>query len=541
MKPDQSNPGFRSVEPIRDPFPMASFGSLGRFVSVECEPRAPSKHPRLTIPYSPEELGWIDPASLRVFEADLERGEFRLVFRSMPDAERPEVHAFIERSGIYGLIGLPRDEALLRAIRALYELIPPLGNVDGIEVGDLLGMVCGRILCIPPEEGGPRDDLVPPGGVDGDACQFCLGLNIPSNGLPEFQLLPLPPHRRPWGKVPPSPPSPAGPYLYALLRHYGASPDTVVEVVDLSTMTYVQTVQVGAFGAGHGMAVTPNGLCVPDWDGGNVVIVDRMGGKRTVPVGQAADDCVASLDGSTLYVSVRGSIVVLDVAAGQVVRTVPAIGPEYFKLLSLSPDGRTLAAGTTYSSFVYLFDTATHTARRVLITDPNLPTYPDAVSFTDSALVVVWDAASDRMYAIDVATATQLPGVMNNIANDSSANSLRPSYSAAKDRAYVTQGPWWLGNIEMESDLVVVDVPTLMGSVRGKFAGLWHPICLNPRDGKTLYIGAQGVDVDHPGMRRIAIDAYDTQADSFAHGVYVFRNQHSGGSDFSIRDFKITG
>jgi WD40 repeat protein len=264
-----------------------------------------------------------------------------------------------------------------------------------------------------------------------------------------------------------------------------------------------------------------------------------MGGKRTVRVGQPADDSVASLDGSTLYVSVRGSIVVLDVATGQIVRTVPAIGQEYFRLLSLSPDGRTLAAGTTYSSFVYLFDTATLTAKRVLITDPNLPTHPDAVSFIDSGQVVVWNGESDRMYAIDVATATQMPGVMNNIVNDNTGGSVRPSCSAAQHRAYVTQGPWWLGNLDMESDLAVVDVPTLMGSVRGKFAGFWNPTCLNPRDGKTLYIGAQGVDVDHPGMRRITIDAYDTQADSFASVVYTFRNQRSGGSDFSIRTFKI--
>jgi len=536
VEPGTEIPGLRSVEPIRDPFPRASFGSIGRYVKVECEPTVQFFRPRLTIPYSPEDLGWVDPTSLRVFEVDLESGEFRLVHRSMPDPEQMEVHAIIERSGIYGLIGLPRDQALLRVIRALSALIPPLGDAEGIEVGDLMGIVCGRILCLPPEEGGVRDDLVPPGGVEGDACQFCLGRSIPSNGLPEFQLLPLPPHRRQWGRVPSASPVPGGPYLYALLSHNGGqSPDAIVEIVDLSTMTYVQTVPVGSFAGGR-IAPTPHGICFLDWAGGTVVLIDAMGGKRSVPVGLSPYGCVASLDGSSLYVSVRGSIIVLDVAAGQITQTVAALGQEYFLQVSLSPDGRTLAAGTEYSSFVYVFDTATLTPRRVAITDPQVPVYyTEVVQFAESGLLLVWDGQTDRMYTVDVATATQLPGIIDGLPpRTPGVYSASLSYSGTKRRAYEARGVTYT-----QGELVVVDLGASTASLRSGFAGLAGPTCLNPRDAKTLFIGVEERDPATLTPVRISLDAYDTQADSFARGVYTFRNQQSNGKHFVIPDMKI--
>jgi DNA-binding beta-propeller fold protein YncE len=536
------NAGLRSVEPIEDPFPKASFGSIGRFVKVECDTEAQFALPRLTIPYSPDDLGWIDPITLRVFQVDPERGEFRLVRRSVTDPDAMEVHAFIERSGIYGLIGLPRDEVLLRVIRALSALIPPLGEVDGIAVADLMGVVCGRILCLPPEEGGPAGDLVPPGGVEGDACQFCLGRSMPPNGLPEFQLLPVPPHSRQWGRPPPPPP--AGPFLYALLSPKW-SPNAIVEIVDLNTMTHVRAVQAGPRVSAQifqstAIAPTFHGLCVLDWYGGTVMIVDAIVGTRTVPVGPYPRDCVASSDGSKLYVALMGiygttpgSIVEVDVVAGKVNRTVHALGLEEFMSLSLSADGLTLAAGT-YSPYVYVFDTATLTPKRVAVTGPQSPqtwpSWPSTVRFTDSSLIVVWDPEWDSLYTIDAATATQLPGVMDDLVPDGWVTFANVSYSTAKRAAYATRGRTVFGS-PGEGELVVVDIATSSGSERGGFGGFPFSSCLNPRDGKTLYVSVQDM-----ATGQNTLDAFDTQTDTFTRGVYAFKD-----TDSMVWDLQILG
>jgi hypothetical protein len=527
---NERSDGLHWLETIPDPFPKASFGSIGRFVRLECDPPPHLTPPRLTISYTEEDLGWVDPSSLRIFEVNEETGEFHLVFRSRPDQDRMEVRGSVERSGIYGIIGLPRDERILRVIQALNSLIPPLGDVDGIEVTDIVGTVCGRILCVEPGGGDPLGDLVPPGGMLGDACQFCLGREVPSNGLPEFQLLPYRPHRQPWGKTPPPPPVPAGPYLYALLTD-GVNQIGSIEIVDLSQMSYVQTIQLGP-ATGISLAPTPHGTCVVDWVGGNVIIIDAMGGRRTVPVGPNAFYCVASRDGALLYVSAQGSLVVIDVAAAQITRSIPAIGQEWFRRLALSPDGLTLAAGTMRSSFVYLFDTATLAPRRVTISDPGVsPTFPEHVGFTDTGLVLVWDGESDRMYTVDAATGTQRPGVMDDLVPDLGGEA-NISYIPGKRGACTTRGVLW--RQIPPGDLVVVDVQTLTGSVRGGFAGTPFATCLDPRDGKTLY-----VSVTIRISNSVTLDAYDAQADAFARGVYTFRNVNQG-IPFGIRDMAIT-
>jgi hypothetical protein len=538
MDRDEKSPALRSVEPIPDPFPQASFGSIGRFVKVECDPEARLAHPRLTISYSSDDLGWVDPKSLRVFAVDAESGEFHLVRGSVPDPERMEVHAFVEESGIYGLIGLPRDDALLRSIRALSVLLPPLGEVDGVEVADLLGMVCGRILCVPPEEGGVPGDLVPPGGVEGDACQFCLERSIPPNGLPEFQLLPISPHRRPRDSGRPTPPPTPGPFLYALLSPPSAffhelprSGDSYVEIIDLSTMTSV-SVPVGPI-ASMGITPTPHGLCVLDLFGGNVIIVDPSGGRRIVSAGAGPYDCVASLDGSTLYVSTGAAIVVIDVVAAQVTRTVSAQPLDTLGRVALSPDGRTLAAGTSDAA-VYLFDTATLTSRRERVFDPSYSlTIPGSVRFTDSTLLLAWDGWRNRMYKVDAAIPGQLPGVMDDIPANTDVSNSNVTYRPANRGAYVTVGDLWSGGAY--GWLVVVDVPTMKGTLKSGFTGFTYGTCLDPRDGKTLYIS-----VENPATG-IKLDAYDTQADTFVRGIHTFRSAPPGGQRLSLWDMEIMG
>src|SRR5262249_26252036 len=103
-------------------------------------------------------------------------------------------------------------------------------------------------------------------------------------------------------------------------------------------------------------------------------------------------------------------------------------------------------------------------------------------------------------------------------------------YAAGKRAACVTRGIVW-SNGTGTGDLIVVDVPTSAGSVRGGFGGAPSWTVLNPRDGKTLY-----VSVEKGGMPPVPItlDAYDVQADSFARGVYSFRNVQSGGQRLAL-------
>jgi hypothetical protein len=276
------------------------------------------------------------------------------------------------------------------------------------------------------------------------------------------------------------------------------------------------------------MAPTFHGLCLLDWHGGNVVIVDPIVGNRRVPVGQYPFHCVASPDGTKLYVSSpgiygspAGSIVEVDIVAGKVNRTVNALGQDALYHVALSPDGLTLAAGT-YNSALYVLDTSTLTPRRVAVTSPqSSQTWPMAVRFTDSALIMAWDLYWDRMYMIDAATATQLPWVMDDLVPDIAGTLANVSYSIAKRAAYVTRGFFEGG--EGSGDLVVVDDATSNGSTRGGFAGFPFSTCLNPRDGKSLYVGVQK---QYGGP--FTLDAYDTQADSFTRSVYALRNTQAG-------------
>jgi hypothetical protein len=198
----------------------------------------------------------------------------------------------------------------------------------------------------------------------------------------------------------------------------------------------------------------------------------------------------------------------------------------------VSPDGLTLAAGTSRGSFVYIFDTATLTAKRVTILDPGISqTFPESVGFTDSGLVLAWDAVSDRMYTVDAVAGTQLPGVMDDLVPDWGA-AVNISYVPGKRGAYTTRGVLW--RPIPPGDLIVIDVPSLMGSVRAGFAGTPFLTCLDPRDGKTLY-----VSVTIRVSNRITLDAYDAQTDTFDRGVYEFRNVNQG-IPFDIWDMAIT-
>ncbi len=180
-----------TVKAIPNPVPNSSFGNIESFVQVT--PREHNRHferALLTIPYSHEKLGWVDPATLRVFAVDPKKREFQLIAESGPDPERQCAYAYIDKPGVYGIIGLPSDETVLETVRMFARLHPAAGKSGP---GSLQDRICKVILCAQDTAGTRTERLTPPGGVGGNVCDFCTGLDVPPGGLPEGQILDGPP------------------------------------------------------------------------------------------------------------------------------------------------------------------------------------------------------------------------------------------------------------------------------------------------------------------------------------------------------------
>jgi hypothetical protein len=168
------------VKPIADPSPLTSLCSIGAWVDVHArDPKPPFARALLKIPYREDHLGWVDPATLRVFAFDPASRRLTLVEESGSAVERRWAWAYIDRPGIYGVIGLPRDQGVRATVRAFGELM-----LDGKRsAGSQHERICHLVLCA---EAGKR--LKPPGGFTGTACDLCTQLQNPPGGLPEQQL-----------------------------------------------------------------------------------------------------------------------------------------------------------------------------------------------------------------------------------------------------------------------------------------------------------------------------------------------------------------
>jgi hypothetical protein len=134
------------------------------------------------------------------------------------------------------------------------------------------------------------------------------------------------------------------------------------------------------------------------------------------------------------------------------------------------------------------------------------------------------------MYKIDTVIPGQLPGVMDDVALPPLSNT-NVTYRAANSAAYVAGGDLW--SVGGYGWLVAVDVPTMKGSLKSGFNGFTYRTCLDPRDGKTLYISVED------STTGITLDAYDTQADTFLRGIHTFRTAPPGGQRLSLLDMRI--
>jgi hypothetical protein len=173
------------VTEIEDPLPDATFGSIGRYVTVAFPERRgePVVPQRLTLGFDEKQAEHVDPWTLTLFGVDLESRTFTPVESSRVDVRRRLVAAWVNQPGTYGLIGLPRHEAIVETLRLFERFAPQL--LAERERGEhaLHDRICGLILCPDPNPWG--DNPVGPG----NPCTRCLGLDVSFTRLPELFLL----------------------------------------------------------------------------------------------------------------------------------------------------------------------------------------------------------------------------------------------------------------------------------------------------------------------------------------------------------------
>src|SRR5262245_2936453 len=127
----ESKPGKRlelRVTDIEDPLPDATFGSIGRYVEVAApeqrdEPLIPQ---RLTLSFDEKQAAHVDPWTLTLFRVELESRTFTPVESSHVDVDKRRVTAWVNQPGTYGLIGLPKHEAILETLRLFDRFGPQL-------------------------------------------------------------------------------------------------------------------------------------------------------------------------------------------------------------------------------------------------------------------------------------------------------------------------------------------------------------------------------------------------------------------------------
>jgi alpha-tubulin suppressor-like RCC1 family protein len=173
------------VTDIEDPLPDATFGSIGRYVEVARpdqldEPLVPQ---RLTLGFDEKQAEHVDLWTLMLFRVELESRTFTPVESSRVNVDKREVTAWVNQPGTYGLIGLPKHEAILETLRLFDRFGPQL--LEERERGEhgLQDRICGLILCADPNPWGDG----PPG--PGNLCTKCLGLDISFDRLPERYLV----------------------------------------------------------------------------------------------------------------------------------------------------------------------------------------------------------------------------------------------------------------------------------------------------------------------------------------------------------------
>jgi hypothetical protein len=480
------------VADIDSPLPRSSFGSIERYVEVGGDDRV-FKPGVITIEYSPEQLGWVDPESLRVFRVDVESRRWELVADSGPDG-RGAVRARIEQPGVYGIVGLPEHPAVLEAVRRVCML--PDRELPSERLSPELALICLQILCAPEGDRwtGAEGPPLPPGGFDGSVCDFCTGLHHPAGGFPECQLL-----------APPEPPEAiteaarvyavtANGWFGVICPYGGCKAPAWIEVFDLDPPRSTASYDIGnRWCTSLAVSSTADRLYVADVSGPEVAAYDTAGQLvRNLPLailggGPGVLDCALSPDDTTLYVAASYALFVIETATltvSSVVSTNEPLGG-----LAVSPDGGTVAAAG--AAGLHLLDTAT-LAHRSLAWPAAFQAWSWVwavdVAFVDASRVLALNAASGVLLDIDLRS-----GGISSLSTSASAaggpmwnNSLL--YAPSSGHAYVVR-PNFLGP-PFSSEIITFDINGGTWSTR-QFQGYLTIPALTP-SGQVLVVHLPG-------------------------------------------------
>jgi outer membrane protein assembly factor BamB len=106
-----------TLEPAENPLINGTLGDVGLAIEVRGAPRF--GRTLLVLPFDPQQLVGVDPASLHVFRLDEQLGNLRPVWDSGVNTGLRFVWARVQRPGRYVVLGLPRDRLLQQILRQL--------------------------------------------------------------------------------------------------------------------------------------------------------------------------------------------------------------------------------------------------------------------------------------------------------------------------------------------------------------------------------------------------------------------------------------
>jgi hypothetical protein len=483
----------------------------------------------ITIEYSPEHLGWVNPESLRVFRVDVEKRRWELIEDSGPEG-RGAVRARIHQPGVYGVVGLPSHPAVLEAVRRVCTL--PSGALTGERLSPGLAPICLQILCAP---GGDRwtgadGPPLPPGGFDDSVCDFCTGLHPPASGLPECQL--LAPPERPEAETITEPGRvyavTALAWTGVILPYGGGGFPSWIEVFDLDPPTPTASFDIGnRWCTSLAVSSSADRLYVADVSGREVAAYDDGGvlvGSVALPPqpGGWILDCALSPDDATLYVAMSYGMVVIDTASLSVASVVST--DDELMGTAMSADGATVAAAGARE--LHLLDTAT--LAHISLGWPGRAR-PTDVAFVAPSRVLAWDDQSGVLVDINLVT-----GVMSSIATFPAGPSTFAStrnnsflYAPGSDSAYAVRDIWNPVTGSLASEIVTIHILTGTCSTRqfsewvtvpaltttdrllvaeSRHAPNWSDF-LELYDPSTQQLSAELCAVPHPNVRDMKIVA----------------------------------
>jgi hypothetical protein len=179
----------------KNPRPGSSFGFVGPIVEVAGDDDLRGSVLKVALDQDQEDVAL---STVRTFRYEEATGEWALVPRSGVSPDRRYAYAHLRRPGTYALVGLPTNPWLQATVSALEVYRPWLNAARTLDrLPDALERICQLILCQGPFEEVVRnraavDKLgLPPFGPGdpGNVCERCLGLDPPSSGLPEAEIV----------------------------------------------------------------------------------------------------------------------------------------------------------------------------------------------------------------------------------------------------------------------------------------------------------------------------------------------------------------